>query len=75
MKFSLKENRVKKYVIGIIIGSIGTLAVQHLYKTNAKLQAVINKAATEFGLDKPGESGRTLNLFDKCSLIWQRLRR
>jgi hypothetical protein len=71
----LRSIVVRKYVIGIIIGIAGTITVQHVYKTNAKLQAVIDKAAKEFGLDKPAESGRTLNFFDKVSLIYQRLRR
>jgi hypothetical protein len=64
---------MKKYVLGIIIGATGTLAIQHVYKTNEKLQAVINKAAKEFGLDNAEESGRTLNFFDKLSLVWQHL--
>jgi hypothetical protein len=66
---------MKKYVLGIIIGATGTLAIQHLYNTNEKLQAVLAKAAKEFGLDTSNESGRTLNLFDKMSLIWQRIKR
>jgi hypothetical protein len=64
---------MKKYILGIIIGATGALVIQHVYKTNEKLQAVINKAAKEFGLDNPEESGRTLNFFDKLSLVWQRL--
>jgi hypothetical protein len=64
---------MKKYVIGAILGITGTLVVQHVYKTNEKLQAVIDKAAKEFGLDKPGEAGRTLNFFDKASLVWRRV--
>jgi hypothetical protein len=66
---------MRKYVFGIILGIIGTVTVQHIYKTNAKLQSVINTAAREFGLDNPNESGRAMNFFDKCSLIWQRIRR
>jgi aminopeptidase-like protein len=66
---------MKKIILGIVVGSCGTLIIQHVYKTNEKLQAVIDKAAKEFGLDKPGESGRTLNFFDKCSLIYQRIKR
>jgi hypothetical protein len=67
---------MRKYVVGIMLGVTGTLVAQHLFRTNEKLQAVIDKAAKEFGLDNPNQpGGRTLNLFDKCSLIWQRLRR
>jgi hypothetical protein len=63
---------MRKVILGVAIGVGGTLFLQKLYKSNSKFHSFVDKTGKDLGLDN-AQSG--LNLFDKLSLIWQRLSR
>jgi hypothetical protein len=69
---------MKKILLGAIIGATLTVYVQTVYKKNPKFRNMINnitQGAPDGNIINPDGGTRAINLFDRLSLIYQRLRR
>jgi hypothetical protein len=67
---------MKKIFLGIFIGAAGTIALQRLYKKNIKFRTLVNSIRETAIMEIEGEKGeRVLNVFDRLSLICQRVKR
>jgi hypothetical protein len=64
---------MKKILFGTVLGVVGTVVLQKLYRSDKKFRTTVNNFATRIGIGPAIDStGRPLNIFDKLSIIYQK---
>jgi hypothetical protein len=62
---------MKKFIIGSIVGAMATVCVQKLYKKHGNFYTFVNGVKQDMS-NEAKVTSRTLNIFDKISLILRR---